>query len=103
MGVLNAAIAAGYYLRLIAASYFQSAAEGTSEAPVMGNAGAGIATLMATFLVVIVGLRTGPAMTRAQQAAEGLQVVEPQSTPIARRLTADDLRGIEHFVSSPSP
>ena len=54
VGVLNAAIAAGYYLRLIAALYFQSAAEGTSEAPVVGNAGAGIATLMATFLVVIV-------------------------------------------------
>jgi NADH-quinone oxidoreductase subunit N len=74
IGVLNAAIAAGYYLRVVAALYFQPAEEAMECEPVLGNAGAGLVALIAGALVIGVGLFTGPTMTRARTAADGLNL-----------------------------
>jgi NADH-quinone oxidoreductase subunit N len=72
IGVLNAAVAAAYYLRVVAALYFQPGEASGSSEPVLGNAGAGIAALTSALLVVAVGLLTGAAMNTAQTAAQGL-------------------------------
>jgi NADH-quinone oxidoreductase subunit N len=68
LGVLNAATAAGYYLRVIGTLYFQGD-DSLSVEPVEGNAGAGIAALASALIVVAVGIFAGSAMSTAQSAA----------------------------------
>jgi NADH-quinone oxidoreductase subunit N len=73
LGVVNAAIAAGYYLRVVAAVYFHPVTRSSAEDDVvLGNAGAGIAALASAALVIGVGIFTGAAMTTAQTAAINL-------------------------------
>jgi NADH-quinone oxidoreductase subunit N len=88
IGVLNAAIAAAYYLRVVAAIYFQPV-EGESERePVLGSAGAGLVAIVSAVLVVGVGLFTGPVMTQARAASEQLKLDRPAppSTRVVRSL-----------------
>ena len=77
VGVLNAAIAAVYYLKLIASLYFQpegSAVIDVGKAreldDVGAHTGAGLAALLSAAILVAVGLYSGPAMTRAREIAE---------------------------------
>ena len=70
LGVLNAAVAAAYYLRVVATVYFATPSEQHSVMPVMGNPGAGATALASVLVVVGVGLFTGGWMTTAQRAAE---------------------------------
>ena len=69
LGVLNAAVAAAYYLRVVATIYFAPPDDEHQVMPVMGNPGAGTAALASALIVVGVGLFTGRWMSEAQWAA----------------------------------
>ncbi len=69
LGVLNAAVAAAYYLRVVATLYFAAPSEEHLVMPVMGNPGAGFAALASVVVVIGVGLFTNSWMSQAQQAA----------------------------------
>ncbi len=100
IGVLNAAIAAGYYLRVVGVLYFQSSETEPQADPVLGNAGAGLTALVAALLVIGAGLLTGPVMSAAQSAAAGLwpeaataRMVDDPASP-RHSLTAINVSGI---------
>ena len=94
IGVLNAAIAAGYYLRVVGVLYFSSApVEGEAE-PVLGNAGAGLTALISALLIVGVGVLTGPAMASAQASANGLWF-DGDSAEVVERVVPSFDRGAE--------
>lgn len=78
IGALNAAVAAAYYLRVIATLYFQRAESDHSVMPVMGNAGAGLVTLFCVWIILGVGLFTAGAMSRADSAAKSAWYVATQ-------------------------
>jgi NADH-quinone oxidoreductase subunit N len=84
VGVLNAAIAAAYYLRVIAVMYFDGGQESQSELEVAGNTGAGLAALLSAFLVLSAGLFAGNAMSNVHSAAKA-------AWPI--RMTAEAAKG----------
>jgi NADH-quinone oxidoreductase subunit N len=87
--VLNAAIAAAYYLRLVAAVYFQSSDRTDRMAnPVFGNTGAGLVALMSAAIVIGIGLFAGPSLTRTQIMA---------NSAFSQRLTFEPTLG-EHAV-----
>jgi NADH-quinone oxidoreductase subunit N len=69
IGALNAAVAAAYYLRVVATMYFRSSVD-HSMMPVMGNPGAGAALIASVVVLVGVGLFTGRPMESAERAAE---------------------------------
>ena len=69
-GGLNAAIAAGYYLRVISAMYFRSPAE---QPPAAGGRGALAAAVIGLVLVIGLGLFPSKVIGGARQAAEALQ------------------------------
>jgi NADH-quinone oxidoreductase subunit N len=87
IGVINAAVAAAYYLRVIAALYFHPLAAEDESDPVIGSAGAGLVAIAAGALVIGIGLATGPAMTQAGAAADGLKL-PPVDARIAAAATA---------------
>ena len=64
IGVVNAAIAAAYYLRVIGVMYFTPA---EISQPIEGRWGAGIAAAVCTALVVGLGLVPGPLVQSAEQ------------------------------------
>jgi NADH-quinone oxidoreductase subunit N len=85
-GALNAAIAAAYYLRVIAVMYFQSPA--TAPPPATGGPGAQFATLLLAGLVILLGAWPGRALEVATEAEEILRpqlrtVRAPLVTPVA--------------------
>jgi NADH-quinone oxidoreductase subunit N len=66
-GVVNAAIGAGYYLRVIGALYFP--ARSTTGTDVShGVVGAGVAMIVCTFLVVLAGVAPGRMIRTAGSA-----------------------------------
>jgi NADH-quinone oxidoreductase subunit N len=67
VGAVNAAISAGYYLRVIAAMYFR---ETTAPLAAAGGRGAWLTTVMTAALVVAIGLAPGRWVAEAQRAAE---------------------------------
>jgi NADH-quinone oxidoreductase subunit N len=70
VGVINAAISAGYYLRIIGVMYFRSsevAPEGR------GGVGAGFATLLCTLAVLIIGGYPGPLVEYAKAASRSVR------------------------------
>ncbi len=69
-GGLNAAIAAGYYLRVISAMYFRSPAE---QPPAAGGRGALAAAAIGLALVVGLGLFPSKVIGSAREAAEALK------------------------------
>ena len=80
IGVVNAAIAAAYYLRIVAVMYFQPA-----TAPVQGNGGWGslAATMLCAALVVLLGVLPGPLIDSADEAESSLRRRGPIVTPTA--------------------
>jgi NADH-quinone oxidoreductase subunit N len=64
-GALNAAVAAAYYLRVVAVMYFRPS---VAKLPCEGGRGAWCAALACTLLVVVIGLYPGPLMRYAQDA-----------------------------------
>lgn len=80
VGVLNAAVAAAYYLRVIAALYFYDRAAAPGEEPAFGLSA--IAAMGCGLLVVAIGLWPGRTIEYFQQA-----VVGPVSSATADSLT----------------
>jgi NADH-quinone oxidoreductase subunit N len=70
VGAANAAIAAAYYLRIVATMYFQPAAADSAPA---GGWGALAAAALCGVLVVACGVLPGPAMNSASDAEETLR------------------------------
>jgi len=80
-GVLNAAVAAAYYLRLVAVMYFRTP---LATPRAQGSAGAWWAAVACAVLVVLMGLCPGPLMREANYASQRLQAasrVGPLSPP----------------------
>jgi len=67
--VLNAAIAAAYYLRLVAAMYFRSAKRGVQAD---GGIGAGVAMLAALLLLAVVTFQPQSLFSAASRAGESI-------------------------------
>ena len=69
VGVLNAAVAAAYYLRVVSNLYFVPVDATDRITPVIGNAGAGLAAFLSGVIVVWVGLFAGDGLSKAQVGA----------------------------------
>lgn len=69
IGALNAAIAAAYYLRIIAVMYFQPV---TTETPAQGGPGALAAAVLCAVLVVVAGFLPGSLVALASKSEAGL-------------------------------
>ncbi|MEQ8786300.1 MAG: NADH-quinone oxidoreductase subunit N [Pirellulaceae bacterium] len=89
VGALNAAIAAAYYLRIVASLYFQPHA---ARAPARGGIGALAATALCTIVVVLVGISPGGAFGIAEQAGETAASVAgaDQAAEVQNIAAADD-------------
>ena len=70
VGVLNAAIAAAYYLRIVAVMYFQPSAR---EVHAKGGWGALAAAVLCAAVVVGIGIYPRPVLNSAQAASDTLQ------------------------------
>jgi NADH-quinone oxidoreductase subunit N len=82
-GAINAAIAAGYYLRVVAAMYFRPV---LLEPKAQGGAGAKAAMLAAALLVIGVGIFPTDAVdgaSRAVDSAAKLHHAQPQNPSVA--------------------
>jgi NADH-quinone oxidoreductase subunit N len=75
--VLNAAIAAGYYLRIISAMYFRTTKRGVQAD---GGLAAGIAMLVCTALVLIATLQPQGLFLAASRAGSSLTGTQPAAT-----------------------
>jgi formate hydrogenlyase subunit 3/multisubunit Na+/H+ antiporter MnhD subunit len=69
--MLNAAVSAGYYLRVVAAMYFR---ESISVAPARGGNGAALAMAFCALAVLVTGAFPGPWVAAAQRASHAAQV-----------------------------
>jgi len=78
--VLNAAIAAGYYLRIISAMYFRTTKRGVQAD---GGLAAGIAMLACTALVLIATLQPQGLFRAASRAGASLSGTQPQAAATA--------------------
>ncbi|HEV3341003.1 MAG TPA: NADH-quinone oxidoreductase subunit N [Pirellulales bacterium] len=74
LGVVNATIAAGYYLRVVAAMYFRPQTTVPASA---GGVGAAFAAGLCALLVVLVGLVPTPLATEATEASVALRAAPP--------------------------
>lgn len=81
VAAVNAAIAAAYYLRVVAALYFR---EPRGELRPSGGPGALGVTWLCAVLVVVGGLRSGPLLAQANEAAQAAQHAYDSSTPPAK-------------------
>ena len=70
VGAINAAIAAGYYLRVIAVMYFRPA---KSEPPLLSSYGAYAAMLVCALGVIAIGVYPGPLVGHSAQATESVR------------------------------
>jgi NADH-quinone oxidoreductase subunit N len=78
--VLNAAIAAGYYLRIISAMYFRTTKRGVQAD---GGLAAGIAMLACTALVLLATLQPQELFRAASRAGASLSGTQPQAVATA--------------------
>jgi NADH-quinone oxidoreductase subunit N len=70
IGVLNAAVAACYYLRIVSVMYFR---EPLAVRRAEGGAGAGLAALVCTLVVLVVGFYPAPLMKGCIEAGKRVQ------------------------------
>ena len=82
IGMLNAAIAAAYYLRIIAVMYFKSP---ESEPAAQGGPGASLAMTLCALGVLVIGIMPGHLIGRAKDASAALRSIEapPAATAVA--------------------
>ena len=94
VGVLNAAISAGYYLRIIGVMYFRTPLK---KLPGQGSIGAYTCTAFCAALVVGIGLLPGRLFNTMRPAGDGIrrsaQIDPPPAAPIAQ--TAADVPSFE--------
>lgn len=81
LGVLNAAIAAAYYLRVVAAVFFRSPERLPDECKDSG--GAWIAAVACAVLVVGIGINWQPSLESARRASPGFRHPARQVQPLA--------------------
>lgn len=86
VAMLNAAIAAAYYLRVVAVVYFQPA---TKHAPAQGGTGALVSTAICAVLVTAAGVFPGWFYRRADVAAQSIGVAT--ATRVETRTQVADL------------
>jgi len=88
VGVLNAAVSAGYYLRVVGAMYFRPA---LSTPRAEGGPGAAVATLICAALVVGTGLQPGWFINEANRASRAAVVsLRPSVAPPAPAVGSAD-------------
>jgi NADH-quinone oxidoreductase subunit N len=99
VGALNAAISAGYYLRIVAVIYFRPA---TARPEARGGAGAAWAMATCALVVLGVGCYPGPAIERANRASRSAQAT--YQGPVGQAAVAPDaLRSDALPPTSPPP
>lgn len=81
-GALNAAIAAAYYLRVIAMMFFQPA---RNPVPAQGGLPSLIASVICGLAVVGLGISWNPVMQRAKVAEKGISHQQTVATPAATK------------------
>jgi NADH:ubiquinone oxidoreductase subunit 2 (subunit N) len=69
VGIVNAAVAAGYYLRIIATMYFRTPLA-TSRA--QGGGGAWLAAVVAALVVIAIGVYSGPLIHAAGRVSTSI-------------------------------
>ncbi len=81
IGMLNAAIAAAYYLRVIAVMYFKPLER---EPAAQGGPGASLAMTLCAMAVLVIGIMPGQLITRSRAASAALQSLpSPADTSVA--------------------
>lgn len=87
VGAMNAAVAAAYYLRIVAAMYFSDA---DSSLPVRGGWSAGAATAACALLVVMVGVMPATVVQTASQAEQSVQLGGTEAASLSTLKLSDD-------------
>jgi NADH-quinone oxidoreductase subunit N len=103
VGVLNAAVAAAYYLRIVAAMYFR---EGGTPALASTNAGARLSVFAAAVLVVAIGILPGSLSRASERAALRFAEIMHASTASVPQIALDHGREdsqalVAHDMRSP--
>ena len=83
VGALNAAISAGYYLRIIGVMYFRPT---IARAEGQGGIGAAWAVFACAVLVLGIGCYPGPWLEQAAEAARALRYTAKVSAAVERPL-----------------
>lgn len=93
VGVLNAAVAAAYYLRIVAVMYFRPPLEQQHSAgePWFADTGAWTAMVLCAALVLAVGLFPGRLVQDASRAAQSAATADPAAAVQPRAGRADGL------------
>lgn len=87
VGALNAAISAGYYLRIVGLMYFRPALR---SADGRGGAGAALAMAVCALLVIGIGCYPGPAVEQAKRASRAARAAWIQPTAKADVMSGAD-------------
>jgi NADH-quinone oxidoreductase subunit N len=90
IGVVNATIAAGYYLRVVAAMYFR---DPLSTPASSGGLGAAVAAGLCALLVVLIGLVPTPLASQSSDA--GVALRSPEAPLAAREIARERLAAFE--------
>jgi NADH-quinone oxidoreductase subunit N len=88
IGAVNVAIAAAYYLRIVAVMYFRA---GSPVSPARGGWSSGAATATCALLVVLVGVMPAMAVRSAATAEQSLQLGKGAAAVSASHWSATDL------------
>lgn len=89
LAAINAAISAGYYLRIIAAIYFRPP---VNVPRAEGGHGAWLSAVVSTVLLIAATLLAGPLLSSTNRASRGAQLVEsipPQHVTAPRHVAAE--------------
>jgi NADH-quinone oxidoreductase subunit N len=82
IGMLNAAIAAAYYLRVIAVMYFRAPEQ---EPAAQGGPGASLAMTLCALAVLVIGIMPGQLISRSKEASASLTAPAVETTVTASR------------------
>jgi NADH-quinone oxidoreductase subunit N len=100
-GALNAAIAAAYYLRFIAALYFYD--EPAEPAPARGGGGAMAATLVALALVLLTGFFPNLLAGQTQRSEAGAMQTSARRRPAVQAAASPTSEKLPAVATNPPP
>ena len=102
VGAINAAISAGYYLRLVAIMYFRPQRQQDGALVAEGGPGAGLALVASALLVLAVGLAPGAWMTAATRAGRSAVThsLDAKTASVERQLAYDQQRNGQYQSNS---
>ncbi|HEX5442425.1 MAG TPA: NADH-quinone oxidoreductase subunit N [Pirellulales bacterium] len=89
IGVLNAAVAAAYYLRIISVMYFRSPLATPRGA---GGVGAAVAAAMCAILIVLLGVFPAPLVSQSTDASVAVRAAAPSAAAVTARATGTETR-----------